>query len=50
MSVLPGSEVYELAWERAKLPRALEVWALGLLRWALRHKQRIGRLSTCTRL
>ena len=27
MSVLLGSEVSDLAWERAKLPRALGVWA-----------------------
>ena len=49
MSVLLGSEVSELAWERAKLPRALEVWASGLLRWDLRRKLRAGQLSTCTR-
>ena len=51
MSVLLESEVSELAWERAKLPTCLgRVWASGLLRWALRHKQRTGRLLSCTRL
>ena len=47
MSVLLGSEVSELAWERAKLPRVLEVWASGSLRWDLRRKLRTGQLSTC---
>ena len=42
MLVLVGSEVSELAWKRAKLPS-------GLLRWALRRKQRTGQLLTCTR-
>ena len=50
MSVLLGSEVPEFAWERQSSPRALGVWALGVLRWALRRKQRIGQLSACTRL
>ena len=49
MSVLLGNEVSELAWERAKLPTCLEVWASGLLRRDSRRKQRIGQLSTCTR-
>ena len=40
MSVLLGSEVSELAWERGEAPHVL--WGSGrqgLLRWALRHKQ-----------
>ena len=43
--VLLGSGVF-LSWpgsERNSL-RAPEAWALGLLRWAMRHRQRIGLL------
>ena len=46
-----SSEVKSPSW-RGNLqssPRALEVWASGLLGWALRRRQRAGRLSTCTR-
>ena len=42
LSVLLASAVSELAWERAKLHT-------GLLRWALRYRQRTGQLLTCTR-
>ena len=52
MSVILGSEVSELAWERTQLPTCFGEgggWASGLLRWVLRREQRTGQLSTYTR-
>ena len=45
-TVLLGS----LSWHgrEQNSPRALVVWAQGLLRWASRRRQRTGRLLTCT--
>ena len=43
MSVLLGSEVSELAWERSKLPTCFGGLGIGVAqRWALRRKQRTG--------